>query len=157
VSVLSLTIDGGFTGTAAQPAGYTQRWGLTNYERGFYSDNISVTGGIVPPGGVRDFGPPVRVNQLGYVADGPKRSTYVTTATTPLDWRLLAAGNQVVASGRTEPYGLDALSGDTVQLIDFGGYRGTGTDLVPRRSSPRIKRLPWADLGPRKKTLRAFR
>ncbi|MET9275140.1 glycoside hydrolase family 9 protein [Kribbella sp. NPDC003557] len=90
-------------------------------------DNISVIGGIVPPGGVRDFGPAVRVNQLGYVADGPKRATYVTTATTPLDWRLIAAGNQVVASGHTEPYGPDALSGDAVQLIDFGRYHGTGT------------------------------
>jgi hypothetical protein len=25
----------------------------------------------------------------------------------------------------------------------------TSGDLVPRRSSPRIKRLPWADLGSR--------
>ncbi|WP_328998458.1 glycoside hydrolase family 9 protein [Kribbella sp. NBC_00709] len=90
-------------------------------------DNISVVGGIVPPGGVRDFGSPVRVNQVGYLADGPKRATYVTTATTPLDWRLLAASNQVVVSGRTEPYGTDTLSGDAVQLIDFGAYRGTGS------------------------------
>lgn len=90
-------------------------------------DNISVVGGIVPPGGVRDFGSPVRVNQVGYLADGPKRATYVTTATTPLDWRLLAASNEVVSSGQTEPYGTDALSGDAVQLIDFGAYRGTGT------------------------------
>ncbi len=90
-------------------------------------DNISVIGGIVPPGGVRDFGSPVRVNQLGYVANGPKRATYVTTATAPLDWRLLAAGNQVVATGRTTPYGTDALAGDDVQLIDFAAYRGTGT------------------------------
>ena len=90
-------------------------------------DNISVVGGIVPPGGVRDFGSPVRVNQVGYLADGPKRATYVTTATTPLDWRLLAASNEVVSSGQTEPYGADALSGDAVQLIDFGAYRGIGT------------------------------
>ncbi|MEV4261644.1 glycoside hydrolase family 9 protein [Kribbella sp. NPDC049584] len=90
-------------------------------------DNISVIGGIVPPGGIRDFGSPVRVNQLGYVAGGPKRATYVTTATTPLDWRLLAASNEAVASGHTKPYGMDALSGDAVQLIDFGSYRGTGS------------------------------
>ena len=48
VSLLSLTIDGGFTGTATQPTGYTQRWGLTNYERGFFSDNITVAGGNLP-------------------------------------------------------------------------------------------------------------
>jgi endoglucanase len=92
-------------------------------------DNISVVGGILPPGGIRDFGSPVRVNQLGYVASGPKRATYVTTATTPLDWRLLAASNQIVATGQTELYGPDAMSGDDVQLIDFGSYRGTGSDF----------------------------
>ncbi|MEV0791977.1 glycoside hydrolase family 9 protein [Kribbella sp. NPDC050459] len=136
-TVLNKTVDATttaqtFTFTGTSPV--TDTHGQISFQAGGATepytlclDNISVTGGIVPPGGLRDFGPPVRVNQLGYVADGPKRSTYVTTATTPLDWRLLAAGNQVVASGRTEPYGLDALSGDTVQLIDFGGYRGTGT------------------------------
>ncbi|TDW23671.1 glycoside hydrolase family 9 protein [Kribbella kalugense] len=92
-------------------------------------DNISVIGGIVPPGGVRDFGSPVRVNQVGYLTNGPKRATYVTTATTPLDWRLLAASNQIVSHGRTKPFGKDALSGDAVQLIDFGSYRGTGSGL----------------------------
>ncbi|MET9310442.1 glycoside hydrolase family 9 protein [Kribbella sp. NPDC003505] len=136
-TVLNKTVDATttaqtFTFTGTSPV--TDTHGQISFQAGGATepytlclDNISVTGGIVPPGGVRDFGPPVRVNQLGYVADGPKRSTYVTTATAPLDWRLLAAGNQVVAGGQTEPYGLDALSGDTVQLIDFGGYRGTGT------------------------------
>ncbi|GAB3928410.1 cellulase [Kribbella albertanoniae] len=95
-------------------------------------DNISVTGGIVPPGGVRDFGSPVRVNQLGYLPSGPHRATYVTDQTTPLDWKLVDAGNQTVAVGKTTPYGLDALAGDSVQLIDFGAYKrsGTGFKLV---------------------------
>lgn len=92
-------------------------------------DNISVTGGIVPPGGVRDFGSPVRVNQLGYLPGGPHRATYVTSATTPLDWKLVDAGNKTVASGKTTPYGPDALSGDSVQLIDFGAYKRSGTGL----------------------------
>ncbi|TCC05785.1 glycoside hydrolase family 9 protein [Kribbella soli] len=92
-------------------------------------DNISVVGGIVPPGGVRDYGPAVRVNQLGYVAGGPKRATYVTTTTTAQTWQLLDGGNQIVATGKTKPYGPDALSGDNVQLIDLGTYRRTGTGL----------------------------
>ncbi|MEU8222776.1 glycoside hydrolase family 9 protein [Kribbella sp. NPDC048915] len=90
-------------------------------------DNISVVGGILPPGGIRDFGSPVRVNQVGYVANGPKRATYVTTSTTPLPWRLLAADNKPVATGTTKPFGSDVLAGDDVQLIDFGSYRGTGS------------------------------
>lgn len=90
-------------------------------------DNISVVGGVLPPGGIPDYGSPVRVNQLGYLTDGPKRATYVTTATTALDWRLLDGGNQIVATGKTTPYGADAASGDDVQLIDFGNVRKKGT------------------------------
>jgi endoglucanase len=89
-------------------------------------DNISVVGGILPPGGIPDYGSPVRVNQLGYLTAGPKRATYVTKATTALDWRLLDAGNQIVATGKAKPYGADAASGDDVQLIDFGNVRKTG-------------------------------
>jgi len=93
-------------------------------------DNISVIGGIVPPGGVRDFGSPVRVNQLGYLPGGPHRATYVTSSTTPLDWKLVDSGNKTVATGKTTPYGPDALSGDSVQLIDFGSYRRSGTGFT---------------------------
>ena len=121
-TVLNKTVDANstpqtyaFTGTSS----VTDSHGQVSFQMGGATepytlclDNISVVGGIVPPGGVRDFGSPVRVNQLGYVADGPKRATYVTTATAPLDWRLLAAGNEVVATGRTTPYGTDALAGD---------------------------------------------
>lgn len=136
-TVLNKTIDADgtpqtyvFTGTSP----VTDTHGQVSFQLGGATepytlclDNISVIGGVVPPGGVRDFGSPVRVNQLGYVANGPKRATYVTTATAPLGWRLLAAGNKVVATGRTTPYGTDALAGDAVQLIDFAAYRGTGT------------------------------
>ncbi|MDX6251242.1 MAG: endoglucanase [Kribbellaceae bacterium] len=89
-------------------------------------DNISFVGGIVPPGGVRDLGSPVRVNQLGYLSDGPKRATVVTAATSPLSWSLLDSADQPVATGTTNPYGADAMSGDNVQLVDFGAFRGSG-------------------------------
>ncbi|MEV5963582.1 glycoside hydrolase family 9 protein [Kribbella sp. NPDC051952] len=119
-----------FTGTSS----VTDTHGQVSFQAGGVTepytlclDNISVVGGIVPPGGVRDYGSPVRVNQLGYVAGGPRHATYVTTATTPLVWRLLDGGNHLVSTGHTKPYGLDAASGDDVQLIDFGSYRGTGT------------------------------
>ncbi len=89
-------------------------------------DNISFVGGVVPPGGVRDFGSPVRVNQLGYLQSGPKRATYVTDETAPQPWRLLNASGGVATSGRTSPFGTDAMSGTKVQRIDFGTYRGAG-------------------------------
>ncbi|GAB2581318.1 hypothetical protein GCM10027269_41090 [Kribbella endophytica] len=89
-------------------------------------DDISLVGGVVPPGGVRDFGSPVRVNQLGYLGNGPRRATYVTDAVEPQAWRLLDATDRVVGSGFSTPYGLDAAAGTRVQLIDFGRYRGSG-------------------------------
>jgi len=89
-------------------------------------DNISFIGGVVPPGGVRDFGSPVRVNQLGYLQAGPKRATYVTDVTTAQPWRLLDSANGVVAQGKTKPFGADAMAGTNVQLIDFAQYRGAG-------------------------------
>ncbi|WBQ02891.1 glycoside hydrolase family 9 protein [Kribbella sp. CA-293567] len=89
-------------------------------------DNISLVGGVVPPGGVRDLGSPVRVNQLGYLENGPKRATYVTDLTRPQSWRLLDAASGVVAHGKTKPHGADAMSGTNVQLIDFDRYRGAG-------------------------------
>ncbi|MEV8372524.1 glycoside hydrolase family 9 protein [Kribbella sp. NPDC056861] len=118
-----------FTGTSTTTADHTQvsfQAGASTEPYTLCLDNISVVGGVVPPGGVRDFGSPVRVNQLGYLAGGPKRATYVTDVTTPQPWRLLDATEGVVAQGKTKPYGADAMSGSKVQLIDFDRFRGTG-------------------------------
>lgn len=118
-----------FTGTSPATAEHTQ----VTFQAGggtepytLCLDNISFVGGVVPPGGVRDFGSPVRVNQLGYLQGGPKRATYVTDETSALDWRLLDSTDLVVAQGKTKPYGADAMSGTNVQLIEFDRYRGTG-------------------------------
>ncbi|WP_214320337.1 cellulase N-terminal Ig-like domain-containing protein [Nonomuraea sediminis] len=90
-------------------------------------DDISFVGGVVPPGGVRDLGSPVRVNQVGYLPGGPKRATVVTDATAPLTWRLLDEDGTAVATGTTRPHGPDAMSGDTVQTADFTKFRTPGT------------------------------
>lgn len=118
-----------FTGTSPTTAEHTQVTFQAGGGTAPYTlclDNISFVGGVVPPGGVRDFGSPVRVNQLGYLQSGPKRATYVTDETSPLDWRLLDTADNVVAQGKTKPHGADAMSGTNVQLIDFSQYRGTG-------------------------------
>ncbi|MEU3744058.1 MULTISPECIES: glycoside hydrolase family 9 protein [Streptomyces] len=72
----------------------------------------------------------VRVNQVGYLPDGPKRATVVTTATGPLAWQLRNASGAVVASGSTVPHGADAPSGQSVQVADFSSYRSTGSGYV---------------------------
>ncbi|WP_344614091.1 glycoside hydrolase family 9 protein [Dactylosporangium salmoneum] len=98
----------------------------------FCVDNVSLQGGAPPPVYVPDTGPRVRVNQVGYLAGGPKQATVVTDATTPLPWQLRSAAGSVVASGNTVPRGVDATSGQNVQTVDFSAYatKGTGFTLT---------------------------
>jgi endoglucanase len=72
-------------------------------------------------------GPRVRVNQVGYLPDGPKDATVVTTAVNPVRWQLRDAAGAVVTSGDSVPHGFDPSSGQKVHSIDFSGYRTPGT------------------------------
>ncbi|MDF1609770.1 glycoside hydrolase family 9 protein [Hoeflea sp. YIM 152468] len=76
--------------------------------------------------------PAIRVNQLGYFPDGPKRATLVRNDNTPVEWTLLSATGATVASGRSKPLGHDASSGLNVHTLDFSTYRtpGEGYRLV---------------------------
>ncbi|MGW4650516.1 glycoside hydrolase family 9 protein [Kitasatospora sp. NPDC004289] len=69
----------------------------------------------------------VRVNQLGYLPDGPKRATVVSAATTPLPWQLRDSAGRTVASGTTTVRGADRASGESLHTADFSSYSGTGT------------------------------
>ncbi|MEU5318500.1 glycoside hydrolase family 9 protein [Streptomyces sp. NPDC021056] len=72
----------------------------------------------------------VRVNQVGYLPDGPKRATVVTTSTQSLTWQLRNASGTVVSSGSTTPRGADTPSGQSVQVADFSSYQDTGSGYV---------------------------
>ena len=98
----------------------------------FCVDNVSLTGGAAPEPYVPDTGPRVRVNQVGYLPDGPKGATLVTDATEPLAWELKNASGRVVKSGATSPAGIDITSGLNVHEIDFSRYkrRGEGYTLT---------------------------
>ncbi|MBC9713158.1 glycoside hydrolase family 9 protein [Streptomyces sp. TRM66268-LWL] len=72
----------------------------------------------------------VRVNQLGYLPDGPKRATVVSSAAGPLPWQLRNASGAVVASGSTAVRGADRASGQSVHLADFSTYTGTGSGFT---------------------------
>ncbi|MFD9439084.1 glycoside hydrolase family 9 protein [Streptomyces sp. NPDC060006] len=73
---------------------------------------------------------PVRVNQAGYLPNGPKRATVVTAATQPLTWQLRNTSGSVAASGRTVVRGADAASGESTHVADFSAYRKTGRGFV---------------------------
>jgi endoglucanase len=94
-------------------------------------DNVSLIGGVKPPGG----GNPtptkaVQVDQVGYVPGLPKRATLVSTATAPQTWTLKNSAGTSVATGQTTPKGADATSGDPVHLIDFSSFDTPGTGYV---------------------------
>lgn len=68
----------------------------------------------------------IRINQIGYLSDGPKRATLVSEESQPLEWRLLDATGVEVASGKSRPLGLDRASGLKVHTIDFSGAAAKG-------------------------------
>ncbi|HEX9058972.1 MAG TPA: glycoside hydrolase family 9 protein [Clostridia bacterium] len=74
----------------------------------------------------------IRVNQVGYLKNGEKQATYVTSSTSPVPWQLKDSSGTVVASGTTKPFGNDPDSGDSVQIIDFSSYKPTtdGSDYT---------------------------
>ncbi|WP_309225161.1 glycoside hydrolase family 9 protein [Salinispora sp. H7-4] len=90
-------------------------------------DDISLLGDAEPDEYEPDTGPRVRVNQVGYLPKGPKNATVVTEATETLPWQLRNDAGAVVASGTTQPRGLDESSGQHVHSIDFGDYQKKGT------------------------------
>ncbi|MEV6880340.1 glycoside hydrolase family 9 protein [Amycolatopsis sp. NPDC051128] len=89
-------------------------------------DNISLIGGVIPPGGL----PPtsgIRVNQESYVPGLPKQATVISDSATPLTWTLKNAAGSAVATGQTRPRGADTASGEKVHEIDFSAYDTAGT------------------------------
>nr|WP_241562058.1 glycoside hydrolase family 9 protein [Streptomyces hoynatensis] len=85
----------------------------------FCLDDVSLTGGAEQPPYDPDTGSPVRVNQVGYLTEGPKQGTFVTEETGARDWTLNAADGSEVAGGTTTPLGVDPSSGQNVQGFDF--------------------------------------
>ncbi|MET8948966.1 glycoside hydrolase family 9 protein [Streptomyces sp. NPDC004542] len=116
-------VDTGQAQVAFQVGGGADAWR-------FCLDDVSLLGGVPPEVYEPDTGPRVRVNQVAYLPAGPKNATLVTDVTTRLPWRLRDAGGTTVAHGFTVPRGTDVSSGQNVQSIDFGAYRGRGKDFT---------------------------
>jgi endoglucanase len=91
-------------------------------------DNVSLIGGVKPPGG--DPAVPakkVNVDQVGYVPGLPKHATLTSDATAPQTWVLKNSAGTSVATGQTVPRGsVDPESGDSTHLIDFSSYDTAG-------------------------------
>jgi len=68
----------------------------------------------------------IRLNQLGFQADGPKRAVIASAADAPLRWEMVDAGGTVRASGATTVFGDDPVSGQHVHRVDFSEFRDAG-------------------------------
>jgi endoglucanase len=71
----------------------------------------------------------VHVNQLGYLPNGPKRANLIHPSQTPLPWRLKSSDGQMLANGRTRPFGFDPSSGFDTHIIDFSKFKKPATGL----------------------------
>jgi endoglucanase len=69
---------------------------------------------------------PIRLNQTGLEANGPKRAILADPSNMPLDWTLTDASGAAVAEGKTKVFGDDAASGEHVHQIDFSAFRKVG-------------------------------
>ncbi|MFD0206000.1 MULTISPECIES: glycoside hydrolase family 9 protein [Saccharothrix] len=92
-------------------------------------DNVSLIGGVKPPGG--DPANPakkINVNQVAYVPGLPKQATLTSDATVAQQWALKNSAGTTVATGTTVPRGsVDPESGDSTHLIDFTSFDTVGT------------------------------
>ncbi|MBL7261163.1 glycoside hydrolase family 9 protein [Paractinoplanes lichenicola] len=92
----------------------------------FCLDDVGLVGGEPFPPYVPDTGPRVRVNQVGYLPDGPFFGTLLTPVLRPVRWQLLDAAGRSVRSGSSQPRGIDPTSGQNVHSIDFSGRLVSG-------------------------------
>lgn len=108
---------------AFQLGGATRPWT-------FCLDNVALIGGAKNAAYSPDTGPAIRVNQVGYLPDGPKKATLVTNASDPQRFSLRNAGGVEIASGLTVPKGFDPSAGVRVHVADFSSAKAVGTGFT---------------------------
>ncbi|KAI5275072.1 Six-hairpin glycosidase [Aureobasidium subglaciale] len=79
---------------------------------------------------IQDTGPPIKVNQYGYLQSGPKLATIVSESKSSLTWHLQDSLGRSFSSGQTIPFGNDTASGLNVHTVDFSDYTRQGSGYV---------------------------
>ena len=74
--------------------------------------------------------PGIRVNQHAYLPRAIKQATIISEASEPLSWTLKDGEGTVLLEGQTEPFGMDASSGDNVHTLDFSEFQEEGEGFV---------------------------
>ena len=69
----------------------------------------------------------ILTNQVGCFADRAKRATLLCTDKSSVDFEVIDSSGKSVYSGKSEYFGYDDDSGDTVHTLDFSGVKDKGT------------------------------
>lgn len=93
----------------------------------FCLDNVELNSGTDIAQYKAETATDVRVNQVGYLPNGPKRANLVLDKYAPQKWALLDAAGGEAAKGYTKQLGVDPSAGDEkIHLIDFSDATATG-------------------------------
>jgi endoglucanase len=96
----------------------------------FCLDNVSLVSGGAVAAYTSDTGPRIRVNQVGYLPNGPKHATLVSNSATALPFKLVDATGTTLFEGTTAPRGLDPSAGVKVHTLDFTATTAVGDGLT---------------------------
>lgn len=69
----------------------------------------------------------ILTNQVGYFSKRGKRATLLCTDKDPVKFELINEKGKSVFDGKSEYFGFDKDSEDTVHILDFSGFDGSGT------------------------------
>jgi len=74
--------------------------------------------------------PAVRINQLGYLPQGPKQATWLTDELSPAEFTAVAYDGSVAPRGQTRPWPIrpEPTTGQSVHVVDFSDLTTAGDD-----------------------------
>lgn len=116
----------------------------TDYE--FCISHVSLTKDVESEAYLPDTGSRVRVNQVGYLPDGPKQATLVTDSAEPVDFQVLDADKNSVFEGKSSVFGPDKMSGLTVHIADFSEFSTPGLYTVTSQGEESYEFSVGADI-----------
>lgn len=90
---------------------------------------VSLNDGLVERGntGANDIA--LYVNQLGFLPNGPKYATLVHPSLEPVRWSLKTQSGELLANGKTKPFGYDPSSGFDAHQINFTKYTPANSNV----------------------------
>ncbi|MBR6873178.1 MAG: glycoside hydrolase family 9 protein [Ruminococcus sp.] len=87
----------------------------------------------------------ILTNQVGYFKGCAKRATLLCTDKSGVDVELIDSDGKSVWEGRSEYFGYDSDSGDTVHTIDFTDFDGNGTYHLEASNGARSREFTVGD------------